>query len=125
MATVIDELVTKLSLDTSEFDEGERRLANSLKRLESSAQSGGRRVQESVGQGTVQFFRMIESPFGQLRKQFENLAQYTDAPRQQLRTLEDQGRRTGESVEGGALAGARGLRVLGAAGLASLPHTRR
>jgi hypothetical protein len=117
MATIIDELVVQLSLDPSEFSDGERRLADSLKRLESTASRGGQRVQESVGQGAVQFFRTLEAPFSQLRKHFENLATYTDAPRQQLRTLEDQGRRTGESVEGGALAGARGLRVLGAAGL--------
>lgn len=110
-------MIVRLGLDPTDFTTEEGRLAESLRRMEGSAQRGARNIQESVGAGTVQFFRMLESPISSLRRHFEDLAQTIDQPQQRLRQLEDQGRRTGEGVEGGALAGARGLRVLGAAGL--------
>ena len=117
MPTVIDELIVKLSMDPSGFDEGERRLAASLKRVESAAQRSGNSVAQSASHGVTDFFRTIQAPQAGLRRMFEQFANATEQPNRSLRVLEDQGKRTGESVESGALAGARGLRVMGAAGL--------
>lgn len=142
MPTVIDELIVKLGLDPTDFNQEEAKLAESLRRMEDRAARGARQVQDTVGASTVQFFRTIRSPIAGLERMFEDWARTTEKGGQRtsqtltaaqrnfnavtkaaqesgtnLAQVEDQGRRMGEGVEGGALAGARGLRVLGAAGL--------
>jgi hypothetical protein len=117
LPTVIDELIVKLGLDPTDFNTEEAKLAQSLRRMEEGARRGSQRLNDEVGRDTVQFFRSLNTPVAGLRRLFEELVTTVEAPKRQLQQLEDQGRRTGESVEGGALAGARGLRVLGAAGL--------
>ena len=123
MPTVIDSLIVSLSLDPSGFTEGQRKAADSIRQMETAANRSGKNIEDSVGHGVVSFFRSLEAPFQAARRQFEQLAVST-APtgnaQQNLVSLGTQARRTGESVESGALAGAAGLRVLGFAGVVAL-----
>lgn len=116
MATIIDELVLRFSLDPKGFDQGQRQTLNKLDQLERRANRVGGQVEKS-GAGVVGFFRQIEQPIASLRLHMERLATATRAPQRQFGELASQARRTGTSVASGALEGAAGLRVLGAAGL--------
>lgn len=118
MPTIIDELVLKFSLDPRGFDEGQRKVLDRVGKLEDGAKRAGQQVEKS-GAGVVTFFRSIEHPIASLRLHFERLATSAIAPQRRLADLASQARRTGTSVEAGALSGAAGLRVLGAAGLAA------
>lgn len=116
MATIIDELVLRFSLDPKGFDQGQRQTLAKLDQLERRANRAGGQV-EKTGAGVVGFFRQIEQPVASLRLHMERLATATRAPQRQFGELASQARRTGTSVASGALEGAAGLRVLGAAGL--------
>lgn len=59
MATVIDQLVVKLSLDDVEFQEGEKRVADSLEETEKKADETAKRVSESGKKG-AEFFGHLE-----------------------------------------------------------------
>jgi len=126
--TVIDELVVRLGLDSSEFDEGEHRLVASLRRMETAAQRGGQQVTETTGRGVLSLFRSIEAPASGLRHVFEGMVVQTVIARQRmrefgeqgtdsLRKVGEQGRETGEQVERGLGKAAIATRVLGVAGL--------
>lgn len=116
MPTVIDSLIVELSLDASGFTEQQRRAVESLRNFEEQAGRSSKRV-EATGQGVSRFFRSLNQPLETVRRHFEHLADYAGVPQQKLADLGAQGLRTGSAVEAGALAGAAGLRVMGAAGL--------
>lgn len=138
MSTVIDELIVKLGLDPTDFTNEEAKLAESLRKMEERASRAGKRINDDTGRAMLGIFRLLRSPISGLRQEFEKIVSapvpvYTGLTVAQrnynamikslkeagmpLKDIEEQGKRAGESVEGGALAGARGLRVLGAAGL--------
>lgn len=108
----------QLSLDPSQFDEGQQRAVESLRRLQSEAGQTSQRFQGS-GQSVVSFFRTIESPVSQLRHHFETLAVGIQLPQRHMRDLSEQATRTGDAVRRGAEEGALGLRALGVAGLSA------
>ena len=118
MPTIIDELVLRFSLDTAGVDAGQRRVLDSIRKLETGAKRGGE-VVEQQGINVATFIRGLENPLGALRGHFEKLATATVAPKRGLGDLAAQARVTGKGVESSALEGAAGLRVLGAAGLAA------
>ncbi len=123
MPTVIDSLVVSLSLDARGFSEAQERAIDRLRKLELEAKKTGGNVEKS-GLSVLSFFRAVEQPFASLRQHFERLAVATAPSRstgtqRNLALLAQQGRRTGEDVRQGALAGAAGLRVLGIAGVAA------
>lgn len=119
MPTIIDELVVRLGLDPSQFREGETQMVESLRRLESAAQRGGRQLTETTGRGVSQFFRTIESPIAGLRHYFEGMVVQTVVARQGLRAVGEQGEKTGAQVAGGLSRAAVATRALGVAGLAA------
>lgn len=119
MTTVIDELVLQLKLDPSTWAPGERKALQSLRDLEAYAQRSGRKV-EQAGSNVAQYFRFVEAPIASLRAKFEQLAQVTVKPQKNLNDIAVQARRTGTSVEAGALTATAGVRALGIAGLAAL-----
>jgi hypothetical protein len=119
MATVIDELITRLTLDPAEFEEGEARLVQTLRRMEAAAERGGRAVTTTVGRGALDFFRAVENPIGALRRHFEGMVVQTTQTREGLRKVGEAGEETGERVARGMSAATVGVRALGIAGLAA------
>lgn len=118
MPTIVDELVLRFSLDPKGFDEGQRKVVDKIDKLQDHAKKAGSQV-EKAGSNVVGFFRGLEHPVAALRTHLEGLTTAAARPQRQLVELGAQARRTGTSVEAGALNGAAGLRVLGAAGLAA------
>lgn len=119
MPTVIDSLIVTLGIDPSGFTEGQRQMAQNLRQMEDLANRSVQRIERS-GSGIVTFFRSIDHPIASIRQHFEQLATVTATPQQNLINLAQQGRRTGQEVEAGALQGAVGLRALGVAGLTAV-----
>lgn len=119
MPTVVDALIVTLGLDPSGFTEGQRQMANSLRAMETGAERAATNI-ERRGAGIVTFFRALESPLGTIRQHFERMATVTTVPQRNLLNLAQQGRRTGQEVEAGALQGAAGLRAMGVAGLTAV-----
>jgi hypothetical protein len=119
LPTVIDELVTHLTLDPSQFTEGEAKMVESLRRMEAAAERGGRQLTETTGRSTVQFFRSIESPIASLRHYFEGMVVQSAASQESLRQVGEQGQKTGEQVSRGLGTAALAARALGVAGLAA------
>lgn len=116
MPTLLDSFIIELKLDATQFTDSQRKAAEALEQVESRATRAAGGV-EKTGAGVVTFFRGIEAPLAALRRQFESLATPAQRSQRNLSELAAQGRRTGDSVEAGALDGAAGLRVLGVAGL--------
>lgn len=119
MPTVIDQFVVTLGLDPSNFTEGQRAMAANLRSMETNAQRSAQNIERS-GSQIVAFFRTIDHPIASLRQHFERLATVTTTPQRNLLNLAEQGRRTGQEVEAGALQGAAGLRAMGVAGLTAV-----
>jgi len=119
MPTIIDQLVVSLSLDPSQFTQGQRQMAQNLRQMETGAERAAKNIEHS-GSQVVSFFRTLEHPIASLRGHFERLATVTTTPQRNLLNLAQQGRRTGQEIEAGALRGAAGVRALGVAGLTAV-----
>lgn len=104
MATVIDALVVELGLDPSKFTEGQRKITESMRRLEQTADTSARTINRPP--------QNLREQFGRLDEQLQNI-------NLQLFRTGDISRRTGESVAAGAGAGAVGLKNMAEAGLAA------
>lgn len=120
MATVIDSLIVELNLDPKKFNDEQQKAVAGLRRFETQAGRAAQGVERNAGASAISFLRSMESPFASLRQKFETLATTTVRPQRNLADLGAQGRRTGASIEAGALAGASGLRVLGIAGAVAM-----
>jgi hypothetical protein len=106
MATVLDELVVSLKLDTSGFADGQRRALDAFAKLKQSAQTST----QSIGQTTA---AGLHEYLGAIHKELQDV-------NIGLLAMAGQSRRTGEGIKGGADTGAIGLKNLATAATAAV-----
>lgn len=127
MATVIDELIVALKLDSSQFNEGQQKAIQQLQGFETQAGQSMRRVGDSM-KGFDLFTTAITNPLGALKRAFEDVARgATGAHTASVRGFNDvnqarsavdtQARRSGEALRAGGMTAAEGYMALARAGL--------
>jgi hypothetical protein len=105
MPTIIDSLIVQLGFDTTGVAEGERRVTESLHKLDNQATRSAQNIESSAGKSLKSYLDRFDAHFATINKN--------------LVVLGSQGRRSGAEVAAGANIAAEGLANITASGMAA------